>query len=151
MQNSPPNTEVRSVKTNIQLNIDVSRHILERHAFGPITIIAERPVIYLSVLRKHWLKLGRQLQIERARTMDPAKIALITKQVGAIYTLRFRASTYPHGQDADIFLVDPNDVPPPNTATIYLCCPLTPEQCELFLSQCKPSQIVSYNIDSKSL
>lgn len=77
--------------------------LLELNLDCKIVIIAERPTIFLSALRKYWLFIGRKLQRERASTFDQTKSTALTKSISYIYTTKFSAA---NKLWADILITD---------------------------------------------
>lgn len=88
---------------------DIARHLQVRQSLGSAVILAQQPVILLSAVRKHWIKLSKLLQTERARTLDPLLRAALTQEIELMDKLRFVAKS-PHAATADVFFVEPGDL-----------------------------------------
>jgi len=112
---------------------DLARHLYTRMFRGSIVIVAERPAALLGPLRKQWLKLARNVQKERARTLDAERIAELSSRVARMQSLRFSASW----RSDDLWLDGPHDVSiataeqllrwPPDCWTMYVTCEIKRE------------------------
>lgn len=104
--------------TNATLTFDTARILIELCLEGKVIIVADRPVIFLSTMRKHWLAFGRKLQRERSSTFDPIKINSISRSLSYIYSTRF-SSTNKTG--SDILVVPANHNLKNTDAFIFIC------------------------------
>lgn len=125
--------EHRPMLTGPSLTNDVAQHLQTRCALGITVIVAEKPIPFLSTLRKQWVKYERQLQRDRASTVNPEKIVTITMTLSNIHNAKFSASQ--HWGDAHIYVVSPDFAPFIEPAkTVYICTRLPAEQ-RLVISQ----------------
>lgn len=104
--------------SNTALTFDTARILIELCLEGKVVIVADRPVIFLSTMRKHWLAIGRKLQRERSSTFDPVKIRSISRSLSYIYSTRF-SSTNKTG--SDILVVPANHNLKNVDAFIFIC------------------------------
>lgn len=84
---------------------DIACHLMVRLTLGKAMVIVDSPRPALSNVRRQWMKLGRALQRERARTLDSALIRELTRQMEAIQALQFVAKTPREVPEADVFFV----------------------------------------------
>ena len=56
---------------------------------GKVVVVCEQPVVLLSLVRKRWKRIERQLHRERASTLDAVKILGLTEQIGWMQVRRF--------------------------------------------------------------
>lgn len=113
------------------LAADIALHLQKRLSAGPAVVVTDRPVGFLSQLRKQWLRRGRALQRERAATLDAAKIAILLQVLASMHHATFSAADNP--QTADVRIVTPDDLASLHytIATVYICVPLTNEQLKI--------------------
>lgn len=139
--------ELRPANTSAKLVVDLAKHLKTRCGSGQVVIVIERPVIFLASLRRQWMKLGRQVQRARASTLDAAKIAAFSAELGRMYGARFSAADTWSG--ADVQLVAPDNLinTPPVYITAYLCSALTPQQRTVMMEKASAehSLVVDYS------
>lgn len=101
---------------------DVAEHLYTRMHYGKMVIVVDRPAVFISALRKQWLKLTRRIRVERARTLDAAKIAELDGVVRYMMRLRFTREYPPDECPGDIYVVGAKDALmwPPECSTMYL-------------------------------
>lgn len=123
----PPRVEHRPPLTGPNLTNDVAIHLKTRCALGVTVIIVDKPIAFLSTLRKHWIRYERLLQRDRASTIDPHKIVAITTQLAAMYATTFSAASIWH--KATVHVVSPDFAPfGQPVKTVYICARLPTEQ-----------------------
>lgn len=93
--------ETREVH-DIGFKADLVRHLCTRAYAGRAVIVAERPAVALSVLRKKWKLMVQLLQLRRASTLDLKKRAAYEQLLLHVHSLRF--SSYAQS-DAHIIVV----------------------------------------------
>lgn len=101
---------------------DIAEHLYHRMYYGKVVIIADRPGVFIGVLRRQWLKLMRRTQIERARTLNAAKIAELDGAVRYMQCLRFTRCYPPDEHPGDVYIVGTKDALkwPPECSTMYI-------------------------------
>ena len=102
----------------------LARHIYSRMYCGKIVIVTNNPKIFLSPLRKQWIKLTHKVQIERARTLDGARISELTSLLVTMQTMQFKASWHTYDPTAHIHLATPEQLLAwaPECGTLYVVC-----------------------------
>ncbi len=101
---------------------DIAEHLHNRMYYGKAVIIADRPEVFIGVLRRQWLKLMRRTQIERARTLNAAKIAELDGSVRYMQCLRFTRHYPPDEYPGDVYIVSAEEalVWAPECSTMYI-------------------------------
>lgn len=115
------------------LTPDLARHLYVRSHSGRVAIIAERPQVFLSALKKQWLKVECQVSHERSATLNPARLQELGHELSRMRNMRFSIKV-PTGTD------EPNVQMgtitqllewAPSCRTMYITCPVTREQLHL--------------------
>lgn len=122
-----PRIEHRPNITGPQLTNHVATHLKDHCNLGVSVIIAEKPIAFLSTLRKSWIKLERNLQRQRASTVNPQKIVTITTTLAHMFGAKFSASRDWNDSDIYVFGSDFAAFAQP-AQTVYICTPITHEQ-----------------------
>lgn len=109
------------------------RHLYTRSPCGRVVIVADRPPILLSLIRKEWLKLTRKLQIQRSSTLSAPRILELTHLLGHMQNLRFTAHYSPDDFSADVYVVTVEQLLSwaPECRTMYITSGVTTEQLHM--------------------
>jgi len=104
---------------------DIARHLQSRQYLGITVVICQNPISMLSATRKQWLRLARNLQKQRASTLNAEEILRFTHTIMHMQHLQFVAQTPTEQAEAHIFFVAPEDVGPlpPGCQTLYITTP----------------------------
>ncbi len=117
--------ELRTIsnKPNASLGAEIARHLAVRQDLGTVVIVTDTPFTLISVVRKNWLHLARQLQKKRAGTLNPEEILRLTHTIMHMQRMRFVSKPPTVSTEAQIFFIRPSalDSLPPSCFTIYLC------------------------------
>jgi hypothetical protein len=101
----------------------------EEGSFG-VVIVADRPTVLLSALRKQWLKLCRKVQRQSASTLQATRLRELQENIITMQTLRF-ATTSPADQyPPDVYIATIPGIirHPPICRTLYITTSITPAQ-----------------------
>ena len=112
---------------------DLAKHLYIRFQCGKVAIVAERPVAFLSALRKQWIKMECQVRHERASTLNAARIHELSRQLYRMEELAFTAKLRP-GEDqvgVQIGAIAQFLEWAPQCKTMYVTCPITSEELHL--------------------
>lgn len=123
---------------------DVADHLYHRMHYGKTVVVADRPEVFVGVLRKQWLMLARRTQVERARTLDHAKIAELDAAVRYMLWLRF-TRRYPPGEyPGDVYVVGVKEALgwPPECSTMYIVAETELHEKYLLTSFMRPHSLV---------
>lgn len=114
---------------------DLARHIYTRMSCGKIVIVAENPVVFLSALRKQWIKFTHKVQRERSSTLDSILILELAKNINRMQSMRFTAKWPANDYPADVSIATIERLlqwpPEANCRTLYITCAVTSEQLHL--------------------
>lgn len=112
--------------TNNTLGAEIARHLAVRQDLGGTVVVCNSPFILLSVVRKTWLHLARQLQKQRAATLNPEEILRLTHTIMHMQRMLFVAKTPIQIPDAQVYFVTPAQLEalPTNCYTLYLSEPV---------------------------
>lgn len=138
-----------STHTPANIADEIARHLQVRQSLGPAVVLTERPVILLSNVRKQWMKLHKALQIERARTLNAALRAALTREIELMEQLRFSAKP-PHITKADVFFVEPSQLQselPQECCTVYTDTAIAPLASKLFSQVREGGVIIQYGLN----
>ena len=104
---------------------DIARHLQSRQYLGMTVVVCSNPLSMLSALRKQWLRLARNLQKQRASTLNAEEILRFTHTIMHMQHLQFVAQPPVVGADGHIFFVHPDDLTdlPPGCLSLYLTVP----------------------------
>lgn len=112
---------------NATLGAEIARHLAARQDLGTTVIVTDAPVTLISVVRKTWLHLARQLQKQRAATLNPEEILRLTHTIMHMQRMQFVAKTPAQIPDAQVYFVTHNQLStmPADCFTLYLCAPVS--------------------------
>ena len=126
---------------------NIAADLLGRMYYGKAVIVTDKPRIFISLLRKQWLKTIRKKEIERARTLDTAKVKELCSTVDYMRRLQFTRRYPPDEYPGNVYIVDIQEALlwPPDCRTMYVTCPIEVYQRHLLTSWMKPhSTVVMY-------
>jgi len=123
---------------------DVMRHLHSRQHLGTTVVVCEQPTVMLSACRKQWLKLARNVQKQRASTLNADKILKYTHTITRMQHMRFTMKTPLQNPEADIYFLTPEQLEqlPPGCMNIYVIPRLLPEQVVLLVNQLAPEGLI---------
>lgn len=115
------NLERRNVE-NISLSRDLAQHIVERSVYGRIVVAAESPISSLSAVRKQWVRILRQVYIERARTLKPDRIRQLAYELNRLQKVEFSAKPADAIDSCGVVFATANDLAQlaPDCTTLYV-------------------------------
>lgn len=104
---------------------DMARHLQSRQYLGITVVVCQNPVSMLSAMRKQWLRLARNLQKQRASTLNAEEILRFTHTIMHMQHLQFIAQVPTEQAEAHIFFVTPDELGPlpPGCQTLYITTP----------------------------
>jgi hypothetical protein len=110
-------------KLNPSLGAEVARHLAMRQDLGTAVVVTNTPSVLISVVRKTWLRLTRQLQNQRAGTLNPEEILRLTHTIMHMQRMQFVTKSPAVCPDAQVYFVSPEQLKsmPPSCFTLYLC------------------------------
>ncbi|HEX6258732.1 MAG TPA: hypothetical protein VFZ48_04590 [Candidatus Saccharimonadales bacterium] len=104
------------------LAADIAKHLQLRQRLGTSVIVCENPHALLSATRKQWLRLSRQLQIQRAATLNTEEILRLTHIIVHMQKMLFVAKTPELRPGAHVYYVTPQELTtlPPQCFSLYI-------------------------------
>ena len=113
--------DVRSADTPERLSLDLTRHLPRRLSIGPAVIVTPRPSILLPVVRKRWMRIVREVERQRASTLDRVRRAALEHELKLMRSLRFTTKVLDSGK-ADVVIIEPSEAATslPRCTTLYL-------------------------------
>jgi hypothetical protein len=119
--------DVRAAETSEQISLDLARHLPRRLNSGPVVIVAERPATFLPVLRKRWMRIVREVERQRASTLNHEKRQALESELCRMRSFRFGTSTSRHRCDALVIGTAEQSSALSDCLTLYLTAQLSPE------------------------
>lgn len=104
---------------------DIARHLQSRQYLGMTVVVCRNPLSMLSATRKQWLRLARNLQKQRASTLNAEEILRFTHTIMHMQHLQFIAQAPTAKTEAHIFFTTPEelDILPPGCLSLYVITP----------------------------
>jgi hypothetical protein len=101
---------------------DIARHLQSRQYLGITVVVCHNPLSMLSATRKQWLRLARNLQKQRASTLNAEEILRFTHTITHMQHLQFVAQKPTDQAEAHIFFVQADELGalPPGCQTLYI-------------------------------
>jgi hypothetical protein len=127
MNNSPgPHWYIdsRPAASTEQMSLDLTRHLPRRLAISPVVVVTDRPAVLLSVVRKRWTAITREVARQFASTLDRQKKAGLQRELDHMRNCRFTVQPFTEHPTADCFFVSPEE----------LCLGLAPCYSTLYLA-----------------
>src|SRR5690242_18764298 len=84
---------------------DIARHLQSRQYLGITVVVCQNPLSMLSTMRKQWLRLARNLQKQRASTLNAEEILRFTHTIMHMQHLQFVTQPPTEQAEAHIFFV----------------------------------------------
>jgi hypothetical protein len=132
MSNVPPAPDwfidIRHFKSQEQLSLDLTRHLQRRAGVGMVAVITDRPTIFLSVIKKRWSVLIREVQRQYASTLQRAKKQGLEEELQRLHSYSFVIAAKRTGRTTIIFCAPEELTADDSFTTIYLTIPLPHER-----------------------
>jgi hypothetical protein len=134
--------DIRHIASSNKISLDLSRHLPARAAAGPVAIIADRPLVLLSVIKKRWVKIIYEVERRYASTLDRAKKQHLKAELERLRAYRFSANSLKPAPVDILFLASTQLLPHTIYPTIYLTTPIEYERLSYVLSHLKPGGVL---------
>lgn len=101
---------------------DLARHLEVRQYLGTALIVSKSPTNTMSVVRKQWLNLMRNIHKQRASTLNAEEILRLTHAILHMQNMSFVAKPPQESTPASIYFITPEQLQilPQSCYTIYL-------------------------------
>jgi hypothetical protein len=130
--------DIRQLSTSEHISLDLARHLPRRAAVGAVAVIADRPAVLLSVVRKRWSIIIREVQRQYSSTLQPAKKEGLQRELlrlqGYIFSIAAKRTAA-----TNILFATPHELYPEDRfSTIYLTIPLPHERLMPIMDHLSP-------------
>ena len=143
--------ETRTItSTSKTVGADLAQHLLTRQHLGKTVVICDKPVIFMSVVRKYWFRLARNLQKERSSTLNAEKILQLTHDITHMQHMEFSAKTASDHPGATVFFLTPEQIVklPTSCFSLYILeAPMTEQLIRIIEQLPNASLVVDYSHD----
>lgn len=128
--------EQRSLNGHGSLSWDLAHHMYARSLCGKVAVVTDKPQELLAATRKQWLKLYRQVQKERASTLDATRILEFTHILAHMQNMTFSATSQDDLLEADVTFATADDFVrmPPVCPTVYVTYEFEREKLHMLTS-----------------
>lgn len=106
------------------LAVEIVKSLQSRQHLGKAAVVCDNSTTLVAIVRKHWLKSARNLQKERAGTINAEKILRLTNSITHMHRMRFTAKP-PESQPRDhVYFLTEQEIAqtllPSNTYSLYV-------------------------------
>ncbi|HEV7454062.1 MAG TPA: hypothetical protein VGO07_02275 [Candidatus Saccharimonadales bacterium] len=139
--------DVRTSETSDQISYDLTNHLPRRLAAGRVIITAHNTKVFLSVIRKRWMKLLYEVECQRSSTLDKLKKEALQFEADQMQACTFASKPPAMALGAQVYCLNPAQLAGdfPDFMTIYVVAPLSSEQINLVASNlCAGGLVVLY-------
>lgn len=126
--------EFRSMDGSRSLSWDLAHHIFTRYLSGPIVVVTDKPLAFLSSVSKQWYHVIRQMHHERASTLHSDRIYQLSHAGRDMLELPMRLKTGgnkpPHHNLHGVTFTSTSEAleEPPICRTLYITSSATDSQ-----------------------
>jgi hypothetical protein len=103
--------EHRKLQGNASLSRDIARHMRTCLMPGKIVVIADDPRSLTASVCKQWKKVTQQVQRERSKTLNAARIAEISNRIALMQSLQFNIKPPVNNAKIGIYFVTLSQLP----------------------------------------
>lgn len=120
--------DIRKLSSTEQISLDLSRHLPRRAAAGMVAIISDRPMVWISVVRKRWSTIIREVERQYASTLQQDKKRGLLKELDHLRSCRFDLAVKQTALTRVVFASFDQLPAQSQFSTIYVTCPLAYHQ-----------------------
>jgi hypothetical protein len=122
--------DIRSTETSDQLSYDLTNHLPRRLAAGKVIIVADNTKVFLSVIRKRWMKLLYEVECQRSSTLDKLKKEALQFEADQMKACTFASKPPSALPNARVYCLTPEQLAGgfPAFMTVYITTPLSRAQ-----------------------
>ncbi|WP_165485506.1 hypothetical protein [Protofrankia symbiont of Coriaria ruscifolia] len=142
MSQASPKIEVRKVNEPKDVPLNIARDLKRRIESGKALVAVERPIIALSLIRKRWAQLVREIRVAHASTLNRWRREELSMQATRMEWTEFTATDYE--AFADVYVAEPSKAAQlvDQAATIYVAIPLSDSGLKKLLRKMEPDTLV---------
>jgi hypothetical protein len=122
--------DIRTPQTSDQLSFDLAYTLPRRLAAGKVLVVTDNTKVFLSVIRKRWMRLLYEVECQRSSTLDRSRKAALQFEADQMRACRFSSKPPAAVPNANVYFLTPAQLPPdfPPYMTLYAVIPLTPAE-----------------------
>ena len=124
--------DVRATTTSEDTSYDLLQHLPRRLQVGRALVVCDQPAILLSVIKKRWMKLIRDLEKQRSCTLDKRKRAVFGRELARLETCLL-TSKERLAAKADALFVSAEPLPAGSYHTLYILMPIAPQDLPAYV------------------
>jgi len=121
-----------------RISLDLARHLPRRASVGPVAVIAERPTVLLSVVKKRWSIIIREVQRQYSSTLQAAKKEGLRRELERLRNYQFAIASKRNAATNILFSTLCELQVGDQFATIYLTVPTTHPQLSALMKHLAP-------------
>ena len=126
-----------------KISLDLSRHLPCRTTVGPVAIIDRRPNIMLSVIRKRWMHVVKEFEIQYSSTLEPLKKQSLLREINRLKQLYFSVKDTTEPPLPHIVFLKPNgNLLNARFRTIYVVSRMTSDELATILLHLAPTGLL---------
>lgn len=120
--------DVRATNTSDQLSYDLTHHLPRRIAAGTVFVATDNTKVFLSVIKKRWMKLLHDVECQRSSTLDPVKRSSLQYEADQMRGCFFASRLPEDVPDAQVYFLTPEQLNRqlPDYATLYITTTVAP-------------------------
>lgn len=144
--------DIRTQPSSEAMSADLAQHLPHRLRVGRVLVVTDNPPVFLSVIRKRWMKLLYDVEKQRASTLDRHKRAMLNAEIARLAGHQFTSKArLAHKADALFITPDKLGHYPRQFATIFITIPLTPVQIEACIAQLQAGGLLTSYVERLAL
>lgn len=130
--------DIRHIKSPELISLDLARHLPRRAAVGPVAVIAERPTVLLSVVKKRWSTIIREVQKQYSSTLQATKKEGLLRELKRLNSYQFAVASKRTDTTNILFATLSQIQPTDHFDTIYITLPLNHQQLLPLMDHLEP-------------
>jgi hypothetical protein len=120
--------DIRQLSSSKNISLDLARHLPRRAAVGPVAVITDRPTVLLSVVRKRWSIIIREVQRQYSSTLQATKKEGLRRELNRLDRYQFAVASKRTATTDILFAAPPDLQESDHFDTVYVTIPLPYKQ-----------------------
>jgi hypothetical protein len=135
--------DLRPISSTDQVSLDLTRHLQYRLGIGATIIVADNPRIFLSVVRRRWKSLLREVATQRSYTIDGRRRRLLAAELDRLSEFNFSSKL---DSGAQVLVLRPDQAATEcyGFSTLYVTARLGPYLLPILDNLQTPGLLVAY-------
>lgn len=120
--------DARATDTSDELSYDLTLHLPRRISAGTVFVATDNTKVFLSVIKKRWMKLLYEVECQRSSTLDRKKRESLQYEADQMRNCIFASKPPDDIPNAQVYFLTPAqlDRPLPDYATLYITTCIDP-------------------------